>query len=358
MNRPARRPEGAARAGRAALITALLIAVPAGPAAAQGAQSSKAAREEASNRFRKGIELFKDGDYQAALIEFRRAYELVPSYAVLYNIGQVQFQIQDYASALATFERYLAEGGRQIAASRRAEVEKDIQKLKTRIAQLDISINVPDAELAIDDVPFARGPFVKPLTVSAGRHKLTASRDGYFSTSKVVDLASNDTVKVTLELIERNSPQTAPPVDGSRMQPQEDRPTEPARTSEPSPAGLPRPSEQPRGSFPWVGWVVTGTFAAGAATFGVLALNASSVLEQKRESFLIDHDDLERDSRKTTAFAITCDALTGAAVIAGGVSLYFTVRSLSPASTDAAASRARAVRVGVGPTGVWVSGAF
>ena len=55
-------------------------------AVAQNAPT-KAQQQEAATRFKKGLDLFKDGDYQASLIEFRRANELAPNYNVLYNIG-------------------------------------------------------------------------------------------------------------------------------------------------------------------------------------------------------------------------------------------------------------------------------
>ena len=45
----------------------------AAPSFAQPAAPTAAAKTEAATRFKKGLDLFKDGDYQAALIEFRRA---------------------------------------------------------------------------------------------------------------------------------------------------------------------------------------------------------------------------------------------------------------------------------------------
>src|SRR5205809_449884 len=113
-----------------ALASAHASSQPAGgdAAAAPAKEPTKEAREEAGNRFRKGFELFKEADYQAALIEFRRAYELAPNYNVLYNIGQVYFQLQDYANALTWLERYMAEGGKNITKTRKEEVERDIEK--------------------------------------------------------------------------------------------------------------------------------------------------------------------------------------------------------------------------------------
>src|SRR6516165_10065019 len=114
------------------------------PAFAQPAAPTKAQQQEAATRFRKGLDLFKDGDYQAALIEFRRANELAPNFNVLFNIGQVYFQLQDYPNALTALERYLNEGGDRIPASRRAEVARDIDKLKARVANIEITTPVPD----------------------------------------------------------------------------------------------------------------------------------------------------------------------------------------------------------------------
>ena len=44
--------------------------------------------DEASQHFRSGVAFYKDHDFAAALVEFKRAYELVPNYGVLYNLGQ------------------------------------------------------------------------------------------------------------------------------------------------------------------------------------------------------------------------------------------------------------------------------
>src|SRR5262249_44370073 len=41
--------------------------------------------EEAHRHFQQGLKLVEEQDYRAALIEFKRAYELSPRWAVLYN---------------------------------------------------------------------------------------------------------------------------------------------------------------------------------------------------------------------------------------------------------------------------------
>ena len=90
---------------RLATLAALcgVLALVAGPAAAQ--------TDEARTQFEQGIALYDEGKYDQAAIAFQRAFELKPSYKILYNIAQAQNQLGHYAAALEAFARYLAEGG-------------------------------------------------------------------------------------------------------------------------------------------------------------------------------------------------------------------------------------------------------
>ena len=102
-----------------ARVLALLVALTvAGSAYAQG-RTQKQKIEEAMPHFQRGVELYDENDFQNALIEFRRAYEIAQDYHVLYNVAQTCYQLQNYACALDAFTRYLSEGGSAIARERR-----------------------------------------------------------------------------------------------------------------------------------------------------------------------------------------------------------------------------------------------
>src|SRR5262249_55189587 len=88
------------------------------------------ASEEASTRFQRGLQLFDEGDYTLALVEFERAYQLAPNYRALYNIALVDIQLARYADVARTLETYLRDGGDAIGAARRAEVIKKLGELK------------------------------------------------------------------------------------------------------------------------------------------------------------------------------------------------------------------------------------
>lgn len=325
-------------------------------------EPTKEQKEEAGIRFRKGVELFKETDFQAALIEFRRAYELAPNYAVLYNIGQVYFQLLDYPNALASLERYVSEGGKAIPKSRREEVEKDIDKLKSRVATLDLTSPIADVDVLVDDVSIGRTPLPKPAVVSAGRHKITATKQGYQPFSKVIEIAGLDTLKLSLDLVEqKDTTVITPPPDtsGTVVAPPPSASVGPITTP-------PIKVEQP--SVPWGAWVLTGGLAVGAGIAGGLALSASSELVAARGK-PATKDDLANMASDVSTKALVSDILMGAAAVSGVVSIVLTVRAMGggSASSDSGApapgaapttSGIQNLKFGVGPGSVAVSGSF
>ena len=342
-----------------ALAGVLALTAPALPVFAQPAPT-KAQQQEAATRFKKGLELFKDGDYQAALIEFRRANELAPNFNVLYNIGQVYFQLQDYPNALNALERYMSEGGNNIPSSRRADVQRDVDKLRARTANMEIVATVPDADVAIDDIVIGKSPMAKPILVSAGRHKVTISKAGFTPTTKLIEIASGDSLKVPIDPVEQK---VAPIVVVS----------DPNRPQEiinvlPQPEAPVAPPPLPPRSVPWAGIVVTGGLAIGSVVTGVLALGAKSSLQDEVKSPTATRDTLDSAHGKLTGLALATDILAGSAVVALGVTLY--VGLSSPSKKDAPARAPGAspppgqpaslptVRVGFGADGVKLFGTF
>src|SRR4051812_23481825 len=98
---------------------------------AQAAKPTSEATRDAGKHFQRGVALFNEADYAGAIAEFRKAYEIAPNAAVLYNIGQTHFQLRSYAAALQAFEKYLAEAG--AGAEHRAEAEANVETLRSRV---------------------------------------------------------------------------------------------------------------------------------------------------------------------------------------------------------------------------------
>ena len=331
-----------ARAAAAALAVSSVQGVLPVAHAQPGAAAPSVA-DEAGARFRRGVELFKEADFRAALIEFRRAYQLAPNYRVLYNLGQAHLELQDYAGALRAFERYLNEGGAQVPAARRAAVEAEIQKLQSRVARVEITANVAGAEIRVDDDVVGTSPLAQPVLVSAGRRKISAEKSGAPAATRTVDVAGGDRTTVALR-IEGGAP-VADAVPAPASSRPAGSPAEPADSARVRDQALPR--DGGARAIPWVGWGVTGALVAGAAVTGLLALRAKDDLTQKQNTFPGDPTALGDARTKLRTFAVTSDILTGAAVIVGVTSLYFTLTSRRPRA-PVEASLAPRVTVGIG----------
>ncbi len=303
----------------ALLVTALSSSLP-------------AAADEASTHFQRGVELYSEADYRAALGEFRRAYELEPRFQVLYNIGMTEYQLLDYAAALQALERYLRDGGGEVPAAKRGEVERELGKLRSRVAKLEILSNVSGAQVTIDDAAVGTTPLPAPVLVSAGRRRVTVSAPGRTSASTMVDVVGGDTRKISVEL------QVSSDANPSSS-------TQPSSTT---------PVEAPPRSIPWVGWILTGAFAVGTGVTGGLALSASSDLKTKIGTLGVTQQEIDSAHSKTVALGIASDALLGATAVAAGLSLFFTLRTPSaetaharPPTTVALAPAGRGARLEV-----------
>ena len=131
----------------AASLTLFLTSV----AGAQSRASSSTQAPDAGTHFDRGATFYSEGDYGAALIEFKRAYELSPHWQVLFNIGQSYFQLRDYANALVTLQRFANEGGDRIDRDDRATIDNELPDLANRVARVTVSSNLAGATISVDD---------------------------------------------------------------------------------------------------------------------------------------------------------------------------------------------------------------
>jgi hypothetical protein len=192
------------------LAIALVSAVAVAPDFALSAPT-KAQQQEAATRYKKGKDLFKDGDYQAALIEFRRSNELAPNYNVYFDIAQVYTQIQDYPNAILALNAYLTEGNSSISKWRRVSAQKQIDQLLSKVATVEITSAVTAAEVTVDDASVGLTPLGRNIMMSAGKHKLSVSKAGYVASSKNIEVAGGDKMSVQLDPVELKSTTAALP---------------------------------------------------------------------------------------------------------------------------------------------------
>ncbi len=274
------------------------------PAAlADAAPNASAEQEEAARqRFARGVKLYDDGDFKLALIEFTRAYEMVPDYRFLYNIGHVHLQLGNYAKALRSLTRYLQEGGNAIAAERRAVVEREIASTRQRTATLTVRVSVPGAQIEIDQdmLGFSPSP---PQVVDGGEHRIRVTKPGFLPQEQTVVLATGDVNDLYVAL--------AP------LQ-------EPTHTL-----------ERPGRPEVWLSWTATAALTAAAGVCGGLALSDSAKLSNLKNTAGTSQSDRQALASQGNTFAIATDVLGGAAIAAAGLSLFLTLRHSGPSALRA-----------------------
>ncbi|NOU27459.1 MAG: PEGA domain-containing protein [Polyangiaceae bacterium] len=306
---------------------------------------SRAAVEEGRTHFKRGVALFKEADFRAALIEFEKAFEIAPNFRVQYNIGQTCLELQDYACALGAFQRYLKDGEKEVPPARRKDVEarrKDVEKEVTRLAALvahvRVSVNREGAEVSVDDISVGKSPLPQALAVGAGRHKFTATLSPSAPVNKVVDIASGDDVEVKLEL-EGAAPAQVPDAKIT--------PVAPPVVAPPPPHDVVVVDIPSRAPF-FVGVASTAVLTGGTIVFGLMSIGAKSSLDRKIGELGVTPGDVESAQSKVKTFTILTDVVGGAAIVAGVVTtiLFFTT---SPSSH---LERRQGRRLTVTPLGV------
>lgn len=326
------------------LVTAVALAATTWSTPASADTDEKEARKEASEHFRRGVKLYRDADYVAALVEFKRAYELAPNYRVLYNLGQTSRELKDYASALNAYQGYLDEGGKKIARDRKREVEKAVEDLLDRVGKLTITTNVEGAEIQIDDEVIGVSPLAEPVVVNIGKRRVGASLEGHVPSRRVVEVAGRDALDVELNLVTLDDDE-----------------------DDPLPAPAPQPVTEKESDLPVAGLVglgITGVCGITAGVLGGLALSAKGERDDALNTFPGVAQDIDDAQSKTSAFAIGTDVMLGVTAAAAVTTVVLFI--VDPAAdTDEASDPDEedfdlSVVPGVGPSvgGVWLRGRF
>ena len=271
--------------------------------------------DQARASFYRGVELFQDGSYSAALAEFQGAYASAPTYRLLYNIAQTYFELHDYANCFRTLRDYVEQGGSEISSARRAQVDQLQHKLQDRIAHLDIICNMDDAELRVDDVAVGRSPLASPVVVNPGPRKISVARPGSPLLTREVIMTDGETATVRMEI--------APPVE--------------VRVSKPSPpqaapnvllSSTPLKAEglapRPRTSRTWliVSLTAASSSAVAAGIFGWQTLLAKSEFDQEVAKPNFDRATAERARSRTLTYEYLTEGFAAATLISSGMALY------------------------------------
>jgi tetratricopeptide (TPR) repeat protein len=271
-------------------------------AAAPADNSSATERARAS--FHHGVQLYSEGSFEAALAEFRKAYQISPNYRLLYNIAQAYFDLHDYVSSFKSLRQYVQEGGNELSAARRNDVNELNQKLEERIAFLDIGCNVDGADIRVDDMSVGVSPLTSMVPVNAGPRRISAVKPGYTVAARMVTVVGREKVKVPIDVAANLQAQGADgmPLAGSIQ-----------RDSQKTPMRIGLTTSA----------VVAGGCAIATGVFGILALQAKGDFDHELGKIFNSKDNVDSARTRMKNYAYLTDAFGAATLVSGGVALYF-----------------------------------
>jgi len=300
-------------------------------------------KPEAIEAHKRAVKQFDAGDYAASLSSFQKAYDLSPTFHILYNIGRASRRTGDYIRASEAFESYLKDGGGELKEERRVDVKKKLEELKALIGSLEITVNIDGAKVFVDDAVVGESPLSSPVRVNAGPHRVKVVIDGAVPVVREVDVTSGPPIAVELEL-ELGPKDDVPP------------PTSNAST------GLPG-SSWPSGIAVGL-WVATAAFAVGAGVTGTIAIVSSNDLETMRYAGPnlqpSPDSDIRGTSDRVDTMAQVTDWLIAGAVVTGVSAIYLTIAGATETEAGASGSTppSGSTSIGVGPGGISLRGSF
>jgi hypothetical protein len=327
----------------AALALGLVVCAVCGLSAAQDSDT-----ERAQAAFQKGKQAYQNGDYGEAAAAFRQAYEIKPTWKVLYNIAQCEALAKRHGLAFEAFQKYLSQGGDDISTERRDEVLAEIDRLQRMVGSVEVV--APDgATVGIDGFDRGETPLPGRLKVAAGvKHQVRVELAGEVLVERSVLVSSGETIKVEVSDqsdMSDGSDEESDVSDGS---------DEESDVSDGSDLSSDVSDTSPVSTWGWVTLGLGGALLVGGGVTGGMAMSLDDELSEPCGDGGCPpskHEDLD----KRDALAITTNVLLavgGTAVVAGV--LMLTVFDGDEDEVDVGLAPA----AGSGFAGVTVTGRF
>ena len=182
-------------------------ASPAGSAASPAAESpppvapdpDAARKEEAKQRFLRGLDLARTQDWDAALVEFLASREIFPTRVAVTNAASALTTLKRYAEALDMYRELLTRFGATLTPEQKKTAEDAMAQLAARVGEISIERAVPGTRVVVDGQERGVAPLA-PVAVNAGTHSVRAFREGFLPFEGQVMVAGGKRTSVPVQL--------------------------------------------------------------------------------------------------------------------------------------------------------------
>ena len=287
-----------------------LISAPARAAEPSEAELAER-RQEAKERYDKGVEAYQEGRHKDAIDLFLEADTLAPSSALSFNIARAYEKIKDSSNALRWYRDYLR---REPGAEDKQKVQEFVRQYEAALAekgvqQLTVLSDPQTATVRVDGRPVGVTPWTADLP--PGEHIIQLSLRGYADTQRTVVLQPDRAQDVHFRLVPASA---APAPQPTGAAPSAVGPSPTTAVEDGGEAAAPE-------GVGLTTYLVLGAGALTLAAAGGFELARRSVEDDAKGASQIEYADaLDKvDQYQTTARVLA--GVGGALVVAGGVLL-------------------------------------
>lgn len=165
------------------------------------AEDQKASSPETTVMTDKARELYEDGlvsykksKWLEARASFLAAWSLNKHWQIAGNLADCEFELGKYRDAAEHAAYYLHNS----PTDRHRRAEELLNKVKMKIAVLTVTVDLPGADVLVDDVLMGRAPLPAPLFLEPGARKVTARLAGRPDVIKTITAAGGASELVNL----------------------------------------------------------------------------------------------------------------------------------------------------------------
>ncbi|AKF03808.1 tetratricopeptide repeat protein [Sandaracinus amylolyticus] len=158
------------------------------------------AQEDARTLFQRGQTAYSQGDYDAAIEQWTRAYELDPRPLLQFNLSQAYERLGRLEDAIHALELYLerADPNDEHQSDARARVSA----LRERVGRTSVRVTggPEGATILVDGEDRGRTPRPDPIQVSPGSHRIAVRAQGYAEFTSSVVVPAGQSVDVAVDM--------------------------------------------------------------------------------------------------------------------------------------------------------------
>ncbi len=220
-----------------------------------------------------GIQLREQGHDDQALLEFHRAYAILPSPRASAQIGLAEQALGQWVEADRYLEKALAAKRDAWIESRRSALDAAGAAVLRHLGTLEIRGGIDGAEVRLDGTLLGVLPLGASQHVEAGTRALEVRAAGYYPVSRTIIVAPGATSRETVELVPLAPPTPTPSPTAVPI----DAPLAPAR----APATY-APATATQKTLGWVGVAISGAAVATGAV--ALLLRGSEITSYNNDA--------------------------------------------------------------------------